>query len=194
LYLVEGAMDAESELIARAKKGDESAMTALLQPYQDGVFAFLLSMLRNRADAEDAAQETLVAALNGLKKYRDRGRFKSWLYTIAYRQGLRAGARKATVPMDEGRMDEALRETGTPPASPLAEFLRKEEAATLSECLARLPGPERQVLELRFRHELTFKEISNVMQCPLGTALGRARNGLRRLKTMLGATLRDESG
>ncbi len=79
----------DENLIERAKQGNSIAAEQLFRRYQNRVFNYLYRMLRNKTLAEDAAQETFIKGLRGLKNYKEKGSFKSWLFKIAYREGLR---------------------------------------------------------------------------------------------------------
>src|SRR5689334_12259850 len=72
-----------SKLIAHCLNGDEAAIERLVSQYKDGVFRLALSVLDDPAEANEAAQDTFIAALANLDSYRDGSSFKSWLYTIA---------------------------------------------------------------------------------------------------------------
>jgi RNA polymerase sigma-70 factor (ECF subfamily) len=79
-------LSAEKELIDRACKGSVDAFEALVLHYQDRLYRFLLVRAGNRADAEDALQESFVSAFKYLPSYRSKYRFSTWLFTIAVRQ------------------------------------------------------------------------------------------------------------
>ena len=175
-------METDAELIVRWQVGaDDTAVTCLLRRYQSSVYGYLVRLLGHAADAEDAAQETFVRAVKGLARYRERGQFKSWLYRIAYREGMRAlrrrGRREASVE-DLAHVPEAV-----DPGPRAPDLLDREERRTvLAEAVERLPPAEKQVVLMRTEMGLTFREIADAMCCPLGTALGRMHSASKKLK------------
>lgn len=161
-------------------------MNALLTPWNDVVFGFLLHMLRSREDAEDATQETFMRIVKGLPRYEHRGEFRAWIFRIARNQAALTGKRRRRI---------ADRETGGEPEL-LAAFSADEEedvmaaaerAATLRAAVIALPAAEREVVELRLNEDLKFREISQRTGAPLNTVLGRMHNAIRRLRAMLPA-------
>ena len=89
--MTEGTSSAELELINRARNGSVEAFEQLVTNYQDRLFRLLLVRASNRADAEDALQETFVAAYKYLSSYRPAYSFSTWLFTIALRQLANSG-------------------------------------------------------------------------------------------------------
>ena len=167
-------------LLRAAQGGDRTAMHSLLVPWNDAVFGFLLSLLRHRADAEDAAQETFIRIVRGLPGYEHRGEFRAWVFRIARNQAALTANRRRRV---EGR------EIGTEPEvlalAPEAEredgIEQAERAAEIRRAVAALPAVEREVVELRLDEDLKFREIAERIGAPLNTVLGRMHNAVRRL-------------
>jgi RNA polymerase sigma-70 factor, ECF subfamily len=170
--------------------GDDSAMERLLRAYQNRIFSFLLRMLRNAHDAEDAAQEAFIRAARNLQRFDPaKGAFKGWLFQIAYREGLRLIDKRKRLPVGEGAwsaLDTPPPEAVDPAPLPGQNLLVREQAAALEEAIARLPDAERQVVLLRTASGLRFREISEMMKTPLNTTLGRMHNATCKLKEWLG--------
>lgn len=172
------------ELLRAAQGGDRTAMHALLVPWNDVVFGFLLSLLRHRADAEDAAQETFIRIVRGLPGYEHRGEFRAWVFRIARNQAALTANRRRRV---------AVREIGTEPEvlALAAEVEHEngielaERAAEIRRAVAALPAVEREVVELRLDEDLKFREIAERIGAPLNTVLGRMHNAVRRLRETL---------
>jgi RNA polymerase sigma-70 factor (ECF subfamily) len=135
--------------------------------------------------AEDAVQETFLAAFKSRHTYRAEFSVRTWLWTILLNELRRQGGRESRTPQ--------LKQwpTGSPggsefdPASaepaPLAQVLAQERNELLNELLDRLPAPQADALRLRFFGELKFKEIADVLDCTLLTAKNRVKAGLLKL-------------
>ncbi|MCP4349327.1 MAG: RNA polymerase sigma factor [Desulfobacterales bacterium] len=178
----------DEDLIERAKQGNSIAAEQLFRRYQNRIFSYLYRILRNKTLAEDAAQETFIKGLRGLKNYKEEGSFKSWLFKIAYREGLRVLKKEKKYVFWQKRQDDAGYETPEPLADdPLPDdaLLIKEQQKQLESALEKLPPNERQVVLLRIYEGCTFKEISDIMKCPLNTSLGRMHNAFKRLKEFI---------
>lgn len=156
-------------------------MSALLTPWNDAIFGFLLHMLRHRADAEDAAQETFIRAVKGLPRYEHRGQFKAWLYHIARNQAVLTAQRRRRIGDREAPLDHEasaeLHDASPPTDAPDHEALRA--------AVDQLPEAERVVVRLRLDEDLKFRDIAERTGTPLNTVLGRMRNATRRLRELL---------
>ena len=172
-------------LLRAAQGGNRGAMHSLLVPWNDAVFGFLLSLLRHRADAEDAAQETFIRIVRGLPAYEHRGEFRAWIFRIARNQAaLTANRRRRVEGRECGVEPEALAALSATEenASPLEQA---ERAAEIRRAVAALPAVEREVVELRLDEDLKFREIAERTGAPLNTVLGRMHNAIRRLRESL---------
>ncbi len=175
----------DSGLVERARGGDLYALDIVLRRYENKIFSYLCRMLGNRQDAEDATQETLMNAHHALKKYREQGQFRSWIYRIAYREGLRMIRTRKRLPTKETDLssviEKGLESMDTAPW-PNTQLQHTERVEALEQALNQLPDIERHVILLRIQSDLTFQEIATVTKSPINTVLGRMRNGTLRLK------------
>lgn len=180
----------DQELVERARAGDSGSFGELVKRYGPGLYGFLVCQLRDRARAEDVYAETFMRAWRGLGRYRERGRFKAWLFTIAHRLCLddaeREGRRRADSLDDPQGMDETLAER-TPGREPGPERLAASATAQkrIEAALAGLPEEQRQVFLMRERGGLSFAEIADALDCPLSTALARMRYAVTKLRKEL---------
>lgn len=154
-------------------------MTMLLNPWNDPIFGFLLRNLRNRADAEDAAQETFILAVKGLRNYEHSGQFRAWVFQIARNQAALTANRRNRVGNHDAPVDSSFLE------SLAAEMVDEPDYETLRDAIAELPDAERTVVQMRLNDDLLFREISTRIGAPLNTILGRMRNATRRLREKL---------
>lgn len=172
-------------LIERVKQGDRTAADELLRCYSSAIFDFLLKMLRNVEDAEDAAQETMVKVLRGLAKYDERGQFKAWVFCIAHREGLQVIRKRQTLIQSRTEnFSEPLEveRVVTHGQGPIEQIIGRERLDWIRRIVNRLPGPERRVFIMRAEEGLSFSEIARQTQCPINTALGRMRNASLKLR------------
>ncbi len=140
-------------------------------------------MLRQTHDAEDAMQETLIKALRALPRYREENHFKSWLFRIAHHEVVNTIRRRQRQELHEEPPGANRAETGNPFGAHRLEG--RERAVHLQQAIEALPESERQVVLLRIQQELSFKQISEVLDAPLGTVLGRMHAAKQRLKATL---------
>src|SRR5262249_20941730 len=150
-------------------------------------------MVGSRDDAEDLSQEVFLRLTRMIGRYQDDGRFESWLFRIAanlVRDRARALGRRP------GRMDphagiradaQGMDSFCGPDENPGGSLELAEDVDQLTAALARLPAAEREVLMMRHYSDMSFKEIAEAMETPLGTALARAHRGLQRLRELMGA-------
>lgn len=180
----------DQELMRRIQAGEPGLFAEIVRRYQGALLRVARSRL-GRADwAEDAVQETFLAAFKGRDTYRDAYSFRTWLWTILLNQCRRSAHGQARQPRVLCWTDEA---PGVAQASlaearsadlaeqPLERVLARERSELLEASLAALPGAQADALRLRFFGGLKFEEIAAAMQCSLGTAKNRVRFGLIRL-------------
>ncbi len=178
--------------------GDERAFRILVERHQERVFGFLLGMMRDREVANDLFQETFVRVLSALRKqrgsYDQQGRFLGWVLRIARNAALdhlrsRKKWQDVAVSSEE---DEASFWERLPDDEPLGDelLLHSERHAFLDACIEQLPPEQREVLLLRHEGDLTFREIAELTECSINTALGRMRYALMNLRRMMTASAR----
>lgn len=174
-----------SVLVARAAGGDQEAWAALAALYGKRLYALARSRLRDDHLAEDVAQSVFVTLAEKLKGpegegYREQGRFESWLFRIAMNR-VRDIARK------KQRRGEVL--TDAPgdytPGPSEASDADTDDLDALRTAIARLSTADREVVELRHHAGLSFKQIAESLDVPMGTVLARHHRALRKLKTMI---------
>jgi RNA polymerase sigma-70 factor (ECF subfamily) len=171
--------DVDQQLVARAQAGDKQAFDLLVTKYQRKLGRLLARFIRDPAEVEDVAQEAFVKAYRALPSFRGDSAFYTWLYRIGINTAknyLVALGRRAptTTGFDsddaEGFEDgDQLRDINTP-ESVLAS---KEIAATVQKAMEDLPEDLRAAIELREIEGLSYEEIANIMNCPIGTVRSR---------------------
>ena len=176
----------ELEWITRAQQGDRQAFGELVELHRPGVLNVVYRMCGDPALAEESAQEAFIRAWQNLRRYDARFAFRSWLYRIALNLATDVlRRRKETVALDDDlRTEEA--------EGPEATVERNERAERVRQAVLGLPPASRSVLILREYEDMTYQEIAEALDIPLGTVMSRlnyARQQVRQnLRRYLEAT------
>jgi RNA polymerase sigma-70 factor (ECF subfamily) len=153
--------------------------------YLEPLYATAMRLTRNRADAEDLVQDTMVRALRFRDRFEPGTNLRAWLYTIlhnTWRNRIRDTAREAT-DVDSERIEE-LASTADGPAeveTPEQVLIRSTMDADLKEALDGLPDAFRQAVWLRDVEEFSYAEIAKMLDVPIGTVMSRISRGRRQL-------------
>jgi RNA polymerase sigma-70 factor (ECF subfamily) len=152
--------------------------------YLEPLFATAMRLTRNRADAEDLVQDTVVRALRFRDRFEAGTNLRAWLYTIlhnTWRNRIRDTAREAT-DVDSERIEElASREGPADVETPERMLLRSTMDVDLKEALDELPDAFRQAVWLRDVEEFSYAEIAKMLDVPIGTVMSRISRGRRQL-------------
>jgi len=191
-----GDREIDQQLVERAQRGDKRAFELLVVKYQRKLGRLLSRFVRDPAEVEDVTQEAFIKAYRALPSFRGDSAFYTWLYRIGINTAknyLVALGRRAptTTGFDneeaEGFEDaEQLRDSNTPES----ELEGKEIAATVNRAMDALPADLRTAITLREIEGLSYEEIANAMNCPVGTVrsrIFRARDAIAaELRPLLG--------
>ena len=166
--------------LARAADGDEDAWRQIVDAYARRVFGLLRSQGCDKARADEITQSVFVtlARVVGQGRYQEQGRFDAWLFRVAMnrlRDDARARNRRQTHEL--GDAAQAVSATEEP-----------QEAGDFGDLHAALGGlapADREVIELRHRADMSFKQIADLLGQPLGTVLARHHRALRKLRSVL---------
>jgi RNA polymerase sigma-70 factor (ECF subfamily) len=152
--------------------------------YLEPLYATAMRLTRNRADAEDLVQDTIVKALRFQNRFERGTNLRAWLYTIlhnTWRNRVRDTAREA-VDVDSERIEElAATVDGPEIETPERVLLRATMDVDLREALDELPDAFRQAVWLRDVEEFSYAEIAKMLEVPLGTVMSRISRGRRLL-------------
>jgi len=178
----------EISLIAAAKQGDLDSFNRLVLAYQDLIFGHAYRMLGDVAAAEDATQDTFIAAFRNIRQFRG-GSFRGWLFRIitnACYDELRRKKRYSTTPLEPPALEEENSDDmpwmEDPGERPEEALQRKELSRAIQHCLENLPPEFRTVVILVDIQGLDYQEASYSIDKPIGTVksrLARARLHLR---------------
>lgn len=168
-------------------RNDVSAFEYLLRKYEKPLYTYLLRFLRNPVLAEDALQDVWLKVIQHADSYDEHGLFSSWLYRIAHNHSLDILRRQGrTVELqDEMAPGGCNGRSGGPSEqarNPFDVLEERELLAFLQEAASELSPPIREVFLLRTTADLSFREISEVLDCPLGTVLGRMHQAVQKIR------------
>jgi len=172
------AKDTDKELVRRVQKGDRHAFDLLFSRYQHKILNLVSRYLRDREDVEDVAQEAFIKAFRALPRFRGESAFYTWLYRIAIntaKNHIVARSRRppgVDVDVEDAEFMEgtdALRES----ESPEAALARDELSAAIDLAISQLPDDLRSAVTLREFDGLSYEQIAEIMDCPVGTVRSR---------------------
>jgi RNA polymerase sigma-70 factor (ECF subfamily) len=186
--------DTDQELVRRVQAGDQTAFNLLVLKYQHRVLKLVGRFVNDAAEAEDVAQEAFLKAYRALASFRGDSAFYTWLYRIAINTAKNAlvSQRRRPVDFDLDLQDPdqydrhaKLKEADTPEGVLLTDEIR----AVVEEAMAELPEDLRTAIVLRELEGLSYEEIAEAMDCPVGTVrsrIFRAREAIdKKLKPLL---------
>jgi RNA polymerase sigma-70 factor (ECF subfamily) len=173
------------QLISGCIAGNETAIERLIYQYQNGVFRLALSVLDDPVEANEATQDTFIAALAALEGYRENSSFKAWLYTIALNISRNRLRKRRTIERLNRTLQNIFRVQSQRPPSPEETVIRNEKDAALWAALKSLGEKQRTPIVLRYFHDLSTAEIAEILQINEGTVSSRLHIGRERLRTEL---------
>lgn len=176
--------DAEAHLLARIASGDRDALTELYHRERQPLFAYLLHLTTDAGIAEEVLQDTFVAVWRGAGSFAGRSRVRTWLIGIARRQAHNTLRRRALPCVDARTLAEVPDPVPEPEERAIINMTDDELAASIE----RLTLAHREVLLLAFAHDLSYAEIAQVLQIPVGTVKSRLNHAKRALREILGPT------
>ena len=191
--------DADALLVERAARGDPKAFEMLVVKYRRRIERLVSRIVRDTELVQDIAQETFVRAYRALPQFRGESAFYTWLYRIAVNTAKKALADRARDPLvsesslvGAGREEEETSRIDyelTDAATPEAVLASKEIARTVNAAIEALSEDLRQAITLREIEGLSYEEIAELMNCPIGTVrsrIFRARESIaQRLRPLL---------
>ena len=188
--------DVDAELVVRVQRGDKKAFDLLVLKYQRKIMRLLSRMIRDPHEVEDVAQEAFIKAYRALPQFRGDSAFYTWLYRIAIntaRNWMAARGRRPSTPNAlETEDGETLNETDnlTDNSTPESMVASREIAETVNAAIQALPEELRTAIVMREMEGMSYEDIAQSMDCPIGTVrsrIFRAREAIAtRLRPLLG--------
>jgi RNA polymerase sigma-70 factor (ECF subfamily) len=189
LHLVEASRAATPEdvrLFERVRARDRDAFEALYRLYHPRLARFLLNLLHRPQLVEEVLNDTMFVVWERSDTFRGASKLSTWIFAIAYRKAMKA-LRRLDEPIED--RDADLRPSdGDAPDAPTN---RRRAQAALLAALQRLSADHRAVVDLTYFHEMGYREIAEIMDCPVDTVKTRMFHARRNLRRMLDGELAD---
>ncbi|HTN21523.1 MAG TPA: sigma-70 family RNA polymerase sigma factor [Pelobium sp.] len=177
-------------LVEKAKEGNQKAYAELMQRYKDSIFFMVLKMVNNKDDAMDITVTTFAKAFENLEKYRPDYAFSTWLFRIATNGSIDFIRKKkiATTSIDgmgyDGTEDKVF-EIKSDGLNPEEHSIKKQQTEQLKEVIDKLPPRYKTLIVLRYFDELSYEEIAEQLDLPLGTVKAQLFRGRDLLSNVL---------
>lgn len=162
------------DLVMRAVDGDDAAFTELMDRHKIQLYKMAYSYLRNEDDAVEAVQEVTFRAYRALKKINNPDFFSTWLIRILLNYCMDVQKSKKRIIVDTEKMEQAA-------------VYQNHESIEIEQAMKEMETKQRELLELKYFHELKITEIAELWQCPEGTVKTRLYKALKILKGKLEA-------
>jgi RNA polymerase sigma-70 factor (ECF subfamily) len=171
----------DEQLLTEYRQGDRASFAKLMQRYQRELYHFLVRFLGDRAAAEDVFQETFLQVHQSAAQFDPTRRFRPWLFTIAANKArdlIRSQARRPTNPLqasissdeESGEFIDLMEAASTLPGEPME---REELQQQVQKTVMSMPEHLREILLLSYFHQFPYKQISDILDIPLGTVKSR---------------------
>ena len=181
----------DRRLVERCKSGDSQSFDQLVTLYRGKVYAMILNMIHNDADAWDLSQDVFVKAWKALPKFEERSAFYTWLYRITHNvtyDWIRKRKRVVSGEFDDALIDQAEPGALTTPKSsdlPDAAMERSELRGKIARAIETLSDDHREVILLKEIDGLSYQEIAEVAGCSVGTVMSRLFYARKKLQAAL---------
>lgn len=187
-----GELDPDAALMLRVKQGDTAAFEELVEKYKQPLINLLFRILRDATEAEDLAQNVFVQVFKFAHRYRIEAKFSTWLYTIARNLALNEIRRRSRHPaesldavteLDEGTSPRQFEDRAS--VSAPDRLIQDELSAKVTEALGSLPENQRTAILLFQEKEMSYQEISKILNCSLSATKSLIHRGRETLKERL---------
>jgi RNA polymerase sigma-70 factor (ECF subfamily) len=178
----------DQDLIKSYLSGNETAFEILIAKHKDKVFAFILSKIKNYNLSHDVFQDTFIKVINSLKrgKYNEEGKFVPWVMRIAH-----------NLVIDHFRMQKKTRSIAPTKDFDIFDVISDNDknaeenmidnqiSSDVRKLIEKLPEDQKEVLKMRYYRDLSFKEIAEITDVSINTALGRMRYAIINLRKLV---------
>ena len=171
--------DIDLRLVKRVQEGDKKAFDLLVLKYQRKVMSIIARLVRQPAEIEDIAQETFIKVYRAISNFKGESAFYTWLYRIAVNcthTYVEKNLKRSLLPDEKITLDEgtfALNPSLIDSHTPESHLVNQEIVQVIAQSMAELPEELRRALELRELEGLSYDEIAEQMQTPVGTVRSR---------------------
>ncbi|GHV17811.1 RNA polymerase subunit sigma-24 [Bacteroidia bacterium] len=178
----------DEQLVSDYSNGNNLAFDILLDRHKQVVYSYIYFAVRNRELTEDIFQETFIKAIVTIKqgRYTETGKFRAWISRIAHNliiDHFRQKKNENTVSNDEAPVD-LLNNPSLCDGTVEDEIVRLQITSDIRKLISFLPDSQREVLEMRYYQDLSFKEIAEQTGVSINTALGRMRYAILNIRRM----------
>ena len=178
----------DNELIARYQAGEETALKTIILRYERRLFSYLMVSVKNKELAEDIFQDTFIKVINTIRSgnYQEEGKFFQWIMRIANNLKIDYYRRLQRMPtIDGGEEFDIFTIIGSRDENVEEKMIREQTYSDLTHDVEYLPEEQKEVLKMRIYHDYSFKEIAEMTNVSINTALGRMRYALINLRKIM---------
>jgi len=169
----------EAALLRHIAAGDRQAFEALYRCYFPRLTRFLERVMRRPHTVEEVLNDTMLVVWRKADTFNAQSKVSTWIFSIAYRKALKA-IKRFDDPMEPDEERVELTQPG-----PEGELMHRQRSALLQQQIARMSAEHRTVIELTYYHGCAYKEIAQIMGCPVDTVKTRMFHARRRLRQFL---------
>jgi len=181
-----GGSETEMALFARVVGGDRAAFEELYRLYHPRLTRFLLNLIRRPTLVEEVLDDTMMVVWNRADSFNGASKLSTWVFAIAYRKAMRGLKRQ-----DEAVEDKDADSRVSDAASPEEVSSRQRINALLMRAMDELSPAHRAVVDLTYFHDLGYREIATILECPVDTVKTRMFHARRHLRRRLSGALTD---
>ncbi len=192
----DGSSEAEvddADLVKQAQAGDHTAYDALVTKHRGKVYAMIMNMVKNDADAWDLAQDSFIKAWRALPKFENRSKFSTWLFRISHnvvydwmrKKKIRSEGELDDELLDANRIDMSAATAPKQSVRPDEAMVGNELKQKIDNALNKLSPEHKETIVLREVQGMDYKEIAEIMECSLGTVMSRLFYARKKLQTLL---------
>jgi RNA polymerase sigma-70 factor (ECF subfamily) len=178
--------DTDLQLLARVRGGDRAAFEQLYRMYHPRLTRFLHTLVKRPTLVEEVLDDTMMVVWNRPDSFHGASKLSTWMFSIAYRKAMKA-LRKQDEPVEDFEAEHRVSLDPGPDESSSRTRVR----VLLLEAVAELSPAHRAVVDLTYFHELGYREIAAVVDCPVDTVKTRMFHARRHLRKKLGGVLAD---
>jgi RNA polymerase sigma-70 factor, ECF subfamily len=181
----------DTRLVRLSRSGDRRAFSELVDMYKDKIYYLAYRMLNNVQESEDVVQETFLRVFKNLDRYDEKQKFSTWIYRIATNLSIdQLRKRKAAYSLDagmaaDGEGTDYYSTLASTDPTPESQLILTETQRTIRRAIDQLPEKYKSVVILRYMHDMSLQEISEVLDMPVTTVKTRVHRGREYLRKRL---------
>ena len=177
---ISNALEREAFLVSRILARDTRAFQELYESYRPRLSHFVLRLVKRPPLVEEVVNDTMMVVWDSIDRFKGESRLSTWVFAIAYRKGLKALTRN-----DDPVEDDIHDETASSDPGPEQNAANVQRHISLRRAMDQLSVDHRAVVDLTYFHEMGYREIAKVMDCPVDTVKTRMFHARRHLQTLL---------